>query len=77
MATVQTRNPVAAAHPITGQFITLARGMEFPDDDPMVTAHAWAFEPDDAPRFAESVAIETATAEPGKRRYTRRTQPSE
>ena len=57
MATVQHRQPVAARHPVTGQFITLARGMEFEDSDPIVAAFAWAFEPDDTPERPESVEI--------------------
>lgn len=72
MATVQHRNPVAVSHPVTGQYVTLARGKEFADDDPIVAAFAWAFEPDDVPARVESVPIETATARPGERRGTRR-----
>jgi hypothetical protein len=72
MATVLHRNPVAVSHPITGQFITLSRGKEFDDNDPVVAAFAWAFEPDDAPATVDSVPIETATARPGERRSTRR-----
>lgn len=63
MAVVKTRSPVSASHPVTGQFITLSRGMEFEDDDPIVESHAWAFREDD---------VEQATAAPGEKRTTRR-----
>ena len=43
-------------------------------DDPVVAAYPWAFAPDETPARVESVPIESATAEPGKRRYTRREQ---
>jgi hypothetical protein len=72
MATVQHRQPVVVRHPGSDQFVTLARGMEFADSDPIVAAFAWAFEPDDAPREVTSVAIEAATAAPGEKRSTRR-----
>lgn len=77
MATVQHRQPVAVRHPLTDQYIGVARGMEFDDDDPMVSAHPWLFKADDSPTRVESVEIEAATAEPGKRRYTRRSTPTE
>ncbi len=67
MATVQHRSPVVVRHPDTDQFVTLSRGQEFADSDPIVAAFAWAFAADDG--------VESATAEPGKRRYVRRTQP--
>ena len=72
MATVLHRSPVVVRHPDTEQFVTLARGMEFADGDPIVKAFAWAFEPDDTPREVTSVAIEAATAAPGEKRSARR-----
>ena len=74
MATVLHRTPVVVRHPLTDQYIGLARGQEFADDDPVVAAYPWAFQDDGTPARVESVAIEAATAEPGKRRYTRRDQ---
>ncbi len=65
MATVTHQTPVVVRHPLSEQFITLARGMDFEDSDPVVAAYAWAFESD----------VESATAEPGKRRYVRRPKP--
>jgi len=44
MATVRISNPVAVSHPISQQFITLSKGMEFADTDPIVKTFAWAFE---------------------------------
>lgn len=64
MATVTHTAPVVVRHPLTDQFISVARGMEFSDADPIVEAYPWLFERSD---------VETATAEPGKRRYVRRT----
>lgn len=72
VATVQHRQPVVVRHPVTDQFVTLARGMEFDDSDPIVSTFAWAFEPDETPREVTSVAIEAATAAPGEKRSTRR-----
>ena len=57
MATVQHRQPVAVRHPVTEQFVTLARGMEFEDNDPVVKAFGWAFEPDNSDPRPESVPI--------------------
>ena len=73
MATVQHRTPVVVRHPLTDQYISAARGQEFDDNDPMVATYPWLFEDDDSSTDrVESVSIEAATAEPGKRRYTRR-----
>ena len=60
MPTVQHRSPVAARHPVTEQFITLAKGMEFDDDDPIVKAFGWAFEPDDSDPNPTSVEVAPA-----------------
>lgn len=72
MATVQHRQPVVVRHPDSDQFITLARGMEFDDSDPIVATFAWAFEPDETPREVTSVSVEAATAAPGEKRSIRR-----
>jgi hypothetical protein len=72
MAVVGLRSPVAAQHPATGQFITLARGMEFDDDDPIVAAHPWAFRDEPKAGPVTEVPIEQATAAPGEKRGTRR-----
>ncbi len=64
MATVTHPNPVVVSHPLTEQFVTLAKGMEFPDDDPIVKEFRWAFEP----------PVEQATAAPGEKRTTSRTK---
>ena len=74
MATVLHRTPVVVRHPLTDQYVSLTRGQEFDDADPIVAAYPWAFAPDETPARVESVPIESATAEPGKRRYTRREQ---
>lgn len=60
MPTSTVANPVAVAHPVTGQFITVSRGQEFEDDHAFATdkAYAWLFESD----------VEQATAEPGEKR---------
>lgn len=58
MPFVTTPNPVAVSHPLSQQFITLARGMEFDANDPIVKAFPWAFEQ----------PVERATAGPGERR---------
>lgn len=72
MATVKIYNPVVVSHPETEQFVTLSRGKEFADDDPIVKEFAWAFEDQPAPEEADSVPIETATRAPGEKRATRR-----
>lgn len=73
MATVRgIHNPVVSSHPVTGQFITLARGMEFDDDDPIVAAFAWAFVDEPKPEQVREVPIEQATAAPGEKRNVRR-----
>lgn len=63
MAVVTHANPVSVAHPLSGQFITLSRGQEFADDDPVVDAFAWAFEG----------PVEQATKAPGEKRAVKRT----
>lgn len=66
MPSVTHPTPVVVRHPLSEQFIALARGMEFEDSDPVVEAYPWAFVASD---------VESATAEPGKRRYVRRPKP--
>lgn len=57
-------SPVAVA--IGGVPFVLSRSMpDVPDDDPVVQAAPWAFEPVDAP-------VERATSRPGEKRATRR-----
>ena len=79
MAIATNRSPVSSAHPITGQFVTIVKGAEFADDDPIVKAQAWAFAAVDEPAFRASVPIaeveaevERATRAPGEKRSTRR-----
>lgn len=67
MPSVTHPTPVVVRHPISEQFIALARGMEFDASDPVVAAYPWAFE--------GGSDVESATAEPGKRRYVRRQKP--
>lgn len=62
MAVVTHPNPVVVSHPITQQFVTLAKGMEYPDDDPVVREFAWAF----------AAPVESATAAPGEKRSVRK-----
>ena len=66
MATVTHASPVAVSHPVSGQFITLARGQEYDDSDPIVKAFRWAFEQ----------PVEQATAAPGEKRSAVRTDGS-
>jgi len=47
MQRVTHLSPVSISHPVTGQFIAIKRGDEFPDDDPIVVANAYLFVPDD------------------------------
>lgn len=72
MKMVNLAEPVAVRHPESEQFVTLANGQEFADDDVIVAAFPWAFEkrdPDAAPAApADSVVIEMATARPGEKR---------
>ena len=60
-ATLQS--PVVVSHPLTKQFVTIAKGMEFADNDPVVKEFAWAFVKPD---------VEQATAAPGEKRTAKR-----
>lgn len=71
---VRHRSPVVVSHPVTQQYVTLARGMEV-DDPEILREFAWAFEEPTEPVSSSSVRIadvEQATREPGERRATRR-----
>jgi hypothetical protein len=73
MATAHNAQPVAVVHPVTGMHQVISKGMDFPDDDPIVAAAPWAFEaPEENSGPVESVPIEDLTARPGARRNTRR-----
>ena len=72
MRTVQHRAPVVVRHPGTEQYVSLVRGQEFDDSDPIVASYPWAFVADDRTGRIESVPIEAATASPGEKRSTRR-----
>lgn len=76
MKTAMNRSPVAVRHPVTEQFVTVARGMEFDDNDPIVThpGHAWLFEEQENPGLVESVPVpqvEQATRRSGEVRRNR------
>lgn len=79
MALVRAREVVAVRHPEHGQWVTLNPAEPLEDTDPLVREFAWAFATDEqleaekAERpdgIVESVVIEKATADPGKRRRT-------
>lgn len=70
MPTASNPNPVAVAHPVTGQHIAVSKGDEFDDDHPFVTdpAYRWLFASSD---------VEQATAEPGEKRNVQTPCPEE
>ena len=57
MAVCNITNPVAVSHPLTGQFVTLAKGLELEDKDPLVKAFGWAFELSGRKRGAPERAV--------------------
>jgi len=60
---------VAVLHPETGLHVALDPAVDYPDDDPLVKTYGWAFAPrEDVGKIVESVGIEDATAEPGRKR---------
>jgi hypothetical protein len=75
MKRVTHLQPVSVSHPLTEQFVTVKRGDEFSDSDPIVSEFPWLFTPD--PVEDDQRPIETASAAPGERRpvgpTTRRT----
>lgn len=61
--------PAAVRHPETGRYVVLDPSVDYPADDVLVKAYAWAFAPREASfEIVESVKIESATAEPGQKR---------
>lgn len=63
MATVTLDSPASVYCHETGMRVTLAAGMVFDDDDPVVKEHAHAF----------ADPVEDASAAPGKKRTVRKT----
>jgi hypothetical protein len=64
--------PAAVRHPETGLYVALDPAIDYDPSDPLVAAYRWAFakvETDRSP--VESVSIEDASAEPGKKRSRR------
>ena len=64
MATVTLDSPASVYCHETGVRVTLAAGMVFDDDDPVVKEHAHAF---------ADPSVEDASAAPGKKRTVRKT----
>lgn len=61
---VRAKDRAALHNPIPGgPLIVVAAGQPFDSDDPLVRMHEWLFESDE---------VESATANPGERRSTRR-----
>lgn len=77
MRTATNRTVVVVRHPVTDQFVSVKRGDEFADTDPIATdpGHAWLFEDEEAPPAeVTSVPIpqvEQATRNPGEARRNR------
>jgi hypothetical protein len=64
--------PVVVQHPdVPGAMIALDPGQDYAENDPLVRAYPWAFQPQGSPRVLEEVVIEQATAAPGEKRARR------
>lgn len=61
--------PAAVRHPETGRYVVLDPAVDYDPSDSLVKEYAWAFAAREVSGdIVESVAIEAATAEPGKKR---------
>ncbi len=61
---------VAVRHPdVPGVMVVLDPALDYAEDDLLVRAYPWAFEPKaNVGQIVESVSVEQATAAPGERR---------
>lgn len=60
---------VAVRHPEHDLFVALDPAVDYDDKDVLVKTYPWAFTPvENAGKIVESVTIEDATAEPGRKR---------
>lgn len=63
--------PAVVRHPDTEQFVALNPAVDYAADDPLVVKYPWAFAPLEKAGSADSVVIEAASAEPGRKRSRR------